>query len=86
MIDMAGKCVSVVATEPHVDNPDIIEGAELAIYYGMAAEDNAQLMVLWKDAFQDLVERRRLRKEREKRKRSPSPSPPRPIKSMAGYI
>ena len=32
----------------------------------MAAEDNAQLMVLWKDAFEDLVERRRLRKERER--------------------
>ena len=37
---MAGKCISVVATEQHVDNPDIIEGAELAIYYGQGSGGN----------------------------------------------
>ena len=40
MVDMAGKCVSVVATEQHVDNPDIFEGAELAIYYGQGSGGN----------------------------------------------
>ena len=37
---MAGKCVSVVATEQRVDNSDIIEGAELAIYYGQGSGGN----------------------------------------------
>ena len=37
---MAGKCVSVVATEQHVDNSDIIQGAELAIYYGQGSGGN----------------------------------------------
>ena len=40
MIDTAGKCISVVATEQHVDNPDIVEGAELAIYYGQGSGGN----------------------------------------------
>ena len=54
MIDRAGKCISVVATEQHVDNEDISEGSELAIYQAQGSggnENYADSIWLFREAY-----------------------------------